>query len=150
MNASAQALSISLTRKIANVAVMFKAEFPSVVPDLSPWLTDDITRQQMKPSSIDLSFALPHKAELLNCRCILLQILFSDALLEPTCRFIGIEASGHDHQGQCWTFSTEVDWQFEGRKIPQNQNQRKRFTHLLQQILTLFSYPTALSQSILD
>ena len=150
MNASAQALSISLTRKIANVAVMFRAEFPSAVPDLSPWLTDDITRQQMKPSSIDLSFAASQTSSLLNCRCILLQIIFSDALLEPTCRLIGIEASGHDHQGQCWKFSTTADWQFEGRKLPQDSHQEKRFVSMLRQILTLFNYPTAISKSILD
>ena len=77
--------------------------------------------------------------------CILLQILFSDALLEPTCHIVGIEASGHDYQGQCWTFSTEAGWQFEGNSGPQGRSQQ-RFVHLLQQILTLFSYPTALSQ----
>lgn len=148
MNASTQALSISLTRKIANVAVMFRAEFPSAVPDLSPWLTDDITQQQMKPSSIDLSFASQQASDLLNCRCILIQILFSDALLEPTCRLIGIDASGYDHQGQCWTLSAGADWQFDGRKIPQDHYQQKRFVHLLEQILTLFNYPTALSRSV--
>ena len=150
MNASAQALSISLMRKIANVAVMFRAEFPSALPDLSPWLTDDITRQQMSPSSIDLSFAFPQGSNLLNCRCVLVEILFSDALLEPTCHLIGIKASGHDHQGQCWTLSIKTDWQFAGSKPPQDLHQRKRFTYLLQQILTLFNYPTALSKSILE
>ncbi|MEM1239211.1 MAG: hypothetical protein AAGI45_05155 [Cyanobacteria bacterium P01_H01_bin.26] len=145
MNASSQALSINLTRKIANVAVMFRAEFPSAVPDLSPWLTDDITKQQIKPSSIDLSFAVPQDSDLLNCTCILLQILFSDALLEPTCHIVGIEASGHGYQGQCWTFSTKAGWQFEDSNRPQSHHQQ-RFVHLLQQILTLFSYPTALSQ----
>ena len=89
MNASSQALSISLRRKIANVAVMCRAEFPSATPDLSPWLTDDITRQQMNPSSIDLSFT---GSNLLNCRRVLLQIVFSDALLKPTCRRTGINA----------------------------------------------------------
>lgn len=147
MNASSQALSISLMRKIANVAVMFRAEFPSATPDLSPWLTDDITRQQMNPSSIDLSFT---GSNLLNCRCVLLQILFSDALLKPTCRLTGIKASGHDHQGQCWTFSTETDWQFAGIKPPQNLHQRKRFIYLLKQILTLFHYPMSPSQSMLE
>ncbi|MEM9482766.1 MAG: hypothetical protein AAGA83_03650 [Cyanobacteria bacterium P01_F01_bin.116] len=150
MNASAQALSISLTRKIANVAVMFRAEFPAAMPDLSPWLTDDFTQQHLKPTSIDLSFASLQTSDLLNCRCILLQILFSDALLEPTCRLVGIEASGHDHQGQCWSFSTEADWQFEGNRIPKNCAQQQRFVYLLQQILSLFNDPAALSQSILD
>ncbi|MEM7062559.1 MAG: hypothetical protein AAF572_05275 [Cyanobacteria bacterium P01_B01_bin.77] len=146
MNASSQAISIGLTRKIANVAVMFRAEFPSAIPDLSPWLTDDITKQQVKPSSIDLSFSLPYSADLLNCNCILLQILFSDMLLEPTCRLVGLEASGHNRQGQCWTFSTAADWQFAGTNPPQDENQQ-RFIRLLQQVFTLFSYPTALSQS---
>ena len=150
MNASAQDLSNSLTRKIANVAVMFRAEFPVSVPDLSPWLTDDITRQQIQHSSIDLSFVSRQTSNLLNCRCVFLQILFSDVLLEPTCRFIGIEASGHDQQGKCWTFSTVTNWQFEGRHVPEDPNQKKRFIHLLRQILTLFNYPTALSRSILD
>ncbi|MGD1857184.1 MAG: hypothetical protein ACFB2W_23365 [Leptolyngbyaceae cyanobacterium] len=150
MNASTQALSISLMRKIANVAVMVRAEFPSATPDLSPWLTDDITRQQMNPSSIDLSFTSRQESDLLNCRCVLLQVIFSDALLEPTCHLIGIEASGHDHQGQCWTFSTEADWQFAGSKPPQNLYQRKRFIYLLKKILALFNYPTALSQSVLE
>ena len=145
MNASSQALSINLTRKIANVAVMFRAEFPSADPELSPWLTDDITKQQIQPSSIDLSFAVPQDSDLLNCTCILLQILFSDALLEPTCHIVGIEVSGHGHQGQCWTFSTKAGWQFEDINRPQSHHQQ-RFVHLLQQILTLFSYPTALSQ----
>ena len=150
MNASAQALSIRLTRKIANVAVMVRAEFPSAIPDLSPWLTDDITRQQMRPSSIDLSFASAQESDLLNCRCILLQILFSDTLLEPSCHLIGIEASGHDRQENCWTLSTTKDWQFKGSRVPKDHNRQQRFIHLLEQISTLFSYPTALSRSFLD
>ena len=150
MNASAQALSIRLTRKIANVAVMVRAEFPSAIPDLSPWLTEDITRQQLSPSSIDLSFASVRESDLLDCRCILLQILFSDTLLEPSCHLVGIEASGHDYQGKCWTFSTQTDWQFKGSRIPKDPDRQTRFIHLLKQILTLFSYPTALSQSFLD
>ncbi|MEM9804866.1 MAG: hypothetical protein AAF959_06265 [Cyanobacteria bacterium P01_D01_bin.56] len=151
MNASAQALSISLTRKIANAAVMFRAEFPSAVPDLSPWLTDDITQQQLKPESIDLSFTSPHLSGLLNCRCILLEILFSAPLFEPGCRLVGIAASGHDHQGQCWTLSsTKSDWQFAGVNVPQDLHQRERFVDLLRQIVNLFNYPKALSQSVLD
>ncbi|MEM6256074.1 MAG: hypothetical protein AAF821_24440 [Cyanobacteria bacterium P01_D01_bin.156] len=151
MNASAQALSISLTRKIANVAVMFRAEFPSAIPDLSPWLTDDFSHQEMKPESIDLSFTSLKPSGLLDCRCILVQILFSEPLLQPGCRLVGIAASGHDHQGQCWNLSSaKSEWQFAGIHAPQDLHQRERFVHLLQQILNLFNYPTALSQSILD
>lgn len=148
MNASAQAVSISLTHKIANAAVMFRAEFPSAVPDLNPWLVDDITQQPMQPSSIDLSFVSQNTSGLLNCRCILLQVLFSDELLKPNCQLIGIDASGYDQQGQCWKLSTDTNWRFDGRKIPKDDYQHKRFIHLLEQILTLFQYPAALPQPV--
>ncbi|MEO0869660.1 MAG: hypothetical protein AAFY17_14725, partial [Cyanobacteria bacterium J06642_11] len=104
-----------------------------------------------RPESIDLSFTSPQTSDLLNCRCILLQILFSDPLLEPGCRLVSIAVSGHDHQGQCWTLSSDKsDWQFAGVNVPQNLKQRERFVHLLKQILNLFHYPAALPQSILD
>lgn len=54
MNASIQALSISLVSKIAHIPVIIQTEFPSAVVDFSPWLTDETTQQKFDPTSIDL------------------------------------------------------------------------------------------------
>lgn len=40
MNASTQAITISLLRKIANVPIVIQSEIPSAVIDLSPWMVD--------------------------------------------------------------------------------------------------------------
>ena len=145
MNASVQALSISLVSKIAHIPVIFQTEFPSAVVDFSPWLTDETTQQQFDPTSIDLGFSFPRWHPNLSCGCILLQIGFSEKLLAPTCRLVGIEATGHDYQGQHWGFSTLNDWQFEGGCLPCNSSQQQ-LIHIFSKIHTLFGYPAPLPQ----
>ncbi|MEO0986525.1 MAG: hypothetical protein AAFY20_13360 [Cyanobacteria bacterium J06639_14] len=139
MNAVSQAITPDLTIKIANLAVLFRAEFPDVQIDLSPWLTDAKTQDQLNPYSIDLSFFLPEHGDILACQCVLMQVHFSDDLLQPTCRLSTIQVDGYNCTQRQWQFSTE-DWTFAGVSVPDNDHQ-KRFKYLINRILELFQYP---------
>ncbi|MEM9090108.1 MAG: hypothetical protein AAGC93_15320, partial [Cyanobacteria bacterium P01_F01_bin.53] len=77
MNASAQALSISVVSKIASVSAIFQSQFPSVIVDFSPWVLDEQAQKQFDPDSIDMAFSFPTWHPPLGCGCMLLQIYFS-------------------------------------------------------------------------
>ena len=145
MNASVQALSVSLVSKIAHIPAIIQTEFPSAVVDFSPWITDESTQQRFDPNSIDLGFSFPRWHPDLNCSCILLQIGFSEKLLEPACRLVGVEATGHDNQGQYWRFSSLHNWQFEGDCLPCDVSQQQ-LKYIFGKIYTLFGYPAQLPQ----
>ncbi|MEM1280433.1 MAG: hypothetical protein AAGG53_10540 [Cyanobacteria bacterium P01_H01_bin.152] len=139
MNAASQAVTVELTSKIAHLAVLFRAEFSDVQVDLSPWLTDTKTQRQLDPHSIDLSFFFPKYHVGLACSCILLQVRFSEGLLQPTCQLTHIEANGYNHVEPQWAFSTASGC-FTGDCLPLTEYQA-RFRTLASRIFQLFKYP---------
>ncbi|MBE9215236.1 hypothetical protein IQ247_21650 [Plectonema cf. radiosum LEGE 06105] len=144
MNAAKQIKSIELLSKIATLEVIFKTEFTQGIADFNPWLSDTITEEITDPNSIDISFSFPGEDFGFNSRCILIQIRFSETLLAPNCRIIGIEALGYNHQRQQWRFSTIGDWQFEGVNQPISFCQEK-FRRFARQIFILFKHPIHLN-----
>ena len=144
MNAAKQAQSIELISKIASLGVIFRTEFLQASPDFNPWLSDSKTQSTIDPNSIDISFSFPKQYCAFHRQCILIQIRFSEALLAPNCRIIGIEASGYNHQGKQWHFSTIGNWQFEGVNQPISfcQEKLRRFA---KQVFILFKSPIHLN-----
>ncbi|MEO1297301.1 MAG: hypothetical protein AAFW75_16240 [Cyanobacteria bacterium J06636_16] len=139
MNAASQAVTPELASKIAHLAVLFRAEYPDSQIDLSPWLTDAKTQSQLDPYSIDLSFYVPQWNRALACRCVLMQVSFSEDLLLPTSRLIIIQASGYHCTQRQWQFSTQ-DWAFAGLSIPTSAHQ-ERFRYVISRIFEFFQYP---------
>ena len=121
-----------------------KTEFDKAIADFSPWLSDTATQNMVDPNSIDIGFSFPGQHSGLHSRCILIQVLFSEALLTPNCRIIGITATGHNHQSEQWHFSTIGDWEFEGVNQPISfcQEKLRRFAR---QVLVLFKHPINLN-----
>ncbi|MEM6839334.1 MAG: hypothetical protein AAF609_21130 [Cyanobacteria bacterium P01_C01_bin.120] len=78
----------------------------------------------------------------MTCRCILLQIRFSEGLLQPNCYLTHIEASAYDCTEPQWTFSTITDT-FMGLYQPSTEYQA-RFRQIMQQIFELFKHPNCL------
>ncbi|NER79556.1 MAG: hypothetical protein F6K42_08225 [Leptolyngbya sp. SIO1D8] len=76
---------------------------------------------------------------MLACQCVLMQVHFSEDLLQPTCRLNTIKADGYCCTERQWQFSTE-DWTFEGVSIPKNEHQ-ERFKHLIHRVFEFFQYP---------
>lgn len=140
MNAVSQAITPELTSKIAHIAVLFRAEFPDSQIDLSPWLTDQKTQDQLDPYSIDLSFYLPPGNWLLACHCVFMQVHFSEALLLPTCQLSGILATGYKCTEPQWQFSTE-DRVFAGLSVPVWESQ-EQFKRVVDGITKLFEHLT--------
>ena len=139
MNATSHAVTVELTSKIAQLAVLLRAEFVDVRVDLTPWLTDTKTQQQLDPHSIDLSFFFPKHHVGLACNCILLKVRFSEGLLQPTCKLTSVEADGYRHVEPQWIFSTESG-QFTGINVPLEEYQG-RLRNVIGQIFRLFEYP---------
>ena len=144
MNAAKQAQSIELISKIASLGVIFRVEFIQAIPDFNPWLSDPKTQSMTDPNSIDISFSLPEQHSAFYRQCILIQVRFSEALLAPNCRIIGIEATGYKRQGKQWGFSTIGDWQFEGVNQPISFYQEK-FRRFSKQVFILFKDPIHLN-----
>ncbi|MEO1377494.1 MAG: hypothetical protein AAFW70_25085 [Cyanobacteria bacterium J06635_10] len=144
MNAVKQAKSIELASKIASLEVIFRTEFSEAVADFKPCKNDTTTQDMADPNSIDISFSFPGQHSGFHSRCILVQVRFSEALLAPNCRMIGIEASGYNHQRQQWRFSSIGDWQFEGTYQPISFCQEK-FRRFCRQVFILFKHPIHLS-----
>ena len=144
MNAAKQAKSIELISKIASLEVIFRTEFNQAVADFNPWSSDSATQNMADPDSIDISFSFGGQHSGFHSRCILIQIRFSEALLTPNCRIIGITATGHNHQSEQWHFSTIGDWEFEGVNQPISfcQEKLRRFAR---QVLVLFKHPINLN-----
>jgi len=139
MNAASHAITVDLTSKIAHLAVLIRATFVDVQVDLSPWLTDTKTQRQLDPHSIDLSFYFPKRHVGMECRCILLQVGFSEGLLQPYCQLTHIEANGYDHTDLQWMFSTRKG-RFSG-PCPPNPKYQTRFQEMVNQIFQLFGQP---------
>ncbi|MEM7712907.1 MAG: hypothetical protein AAF349_04920 [Cyanobacteria bacterium P01_A01_bin.68] len=144
MNAAKQAKSIELISKIASLEVIFRTEFNQAVADFSPWSSDSTTQNMADPNSIDISFSFGGQHSGFHSRCILIQIRFSEALLAPNCRIVGIQASGYNHKGEQWQFSTIGDWQFEGVNQPISFCQEK-FRRFCRQVFVLFRSPIHLN-----
>ncbi|MEM6352406.1 MAG: hypothetical protein AAF766_16745 [Cyanobacteria bacterium P01_D01_bin.14] len=143
MNASRQRFSADLLSLVAQIAVLFRAEFAGAVPDFNPWLTDAETEAQADPTSVDISFALPRSCTHFASYCILMRVKFSDRLRAIDCRLSTIELTGYDYKGQRWQFTTAHDWQFKGEQLPTVIDQQKLY-HICRQIFSLFSYPARL------
>ncbi|MEM1311409.1 MAG: hypothetical protein AAF827_22900 [Cyanobacteria bacterium P01_D01_bin.6] len=139
MNAASHAITVNLTSKIAQLAVLFRAEFADVRVDLNPWLTDTQTQRQLDPHSIDLSFFFSRKHCGLACNCIFLQVRFSEGLLQPTCHLTHIEANGYQNVEEQWAFSTASGY-FTGACTPIEEYQA-RLRNIMSKIFQLFEYP---------
>lgn len=139
MNATSHARTLELTRKIAQLAVLFRAEFTDAEVDLNPWLTDRVTQCQLDPHSIDLSFYFPKHHLGLHCHCILLQVKFSEALVQRTSQLTQIEAHGFNYSSLQWFFDTYTG-NFVGKYPPQKEHQ-VRFQDFVAKIFTLFDRP---------
>ncbi|MEM0979735.1 MAG: hypothetical protein AAGH78_05605 [Cyanobacteria bacterium P01_H01_bin.58] len=139
MNAANQAITPELVSKIANLSVLFRAEFYNARVDLSPWLTDAETQRQADPHSIDLSFHFTKGRGGLVCNCVLMQVQFSEGLLQPTCKLVGVEAKGYDRTELRWDFSTASN-SFAGKCVPDPEYQ-SRFRRLVRSIARLFESP---------
>ncbi|MEM6755043.1 MAG: hypothetical protein AAF630_18975 [Cyanobacteria bacterium P01_C01_bin.38] len=144
MNADKQTKSIELISKIATLEVIFRTEFNKAIADFSPWLSDITTQNMVDPYSIDIGFSFGGQHSGLHSRCILIQVRFSEALLSPNCRIIGITATGYNHRSEQWRFSTIGDWEFEGVNQPNSfcQEKLRRFAR---QVLVLFKDPIHLN-----
>ncbi|PSN18640.1 hypothetical protein C7271_11425 [filamentous cyanobacterium CCP5] len=118
MNAAEQANSIQVATKIATVVRLFKAEFPDLRADLSPWTSDPETRELLDPESADLGFHLPGVSRRFQCRSLLVQIRFHRDIETQDTRVIGVEVAGFDHRGKQWTLSTIHNWSFVGAAAP--------------------------------
>jgi len=145
MNASAQAQSISIVSKIANVSTIVNAQFPTGLVDFSPWLLDEQVQEQFDPGSIDISFSFPEWQPQLSCSCMLLQIYFFEKLQSPDRSLNRIKLTGHDYRGQHWRFSTHADWQFSGLGIP-SQQQQQQLKFVVSQLHTLFGRSVPVSR----
>ncbi|MEM6592786.1 MAG: hypothetical protein AAGF66_13010 [Cyanobacteria bacterium P01_H01_bin.119] len=148
MNASSQAITPELASKIAYLAVLFRTAFPGSTVDLTPWLSDAETQCQLESCSIDLSFYLPQKVELLACRCILMQVHFSEDLLAANCQIETVQAYGYSGQiypEEQWQFST-TDWAFAGPSLPRGEHQ-ERFKSLVNSIFRLFEHTNQVNTS---
>lgn len=139
MNAASHAITVALTSKIAHLAVLIRATFADVQVDLSPWLMDTKTQRQLDPYSIDLSFYFPKRHIGMECRCILLEVCFSEGLLQSHCNLTHIEAKGYDYTDLQWMFSTRKGG-FSGA-CPPNQESQIRFQEMINQIFQLFERP---------
>ena len=106
MNATTHAVTFELTRKIAQLGVLFRAEFPGAEVDLNPWLTDTDTQCWIYPHSIDLSFYFPQQHQGLQCNCILLEVKFSQELIDPDCQLNEIKAHGFSYGQLQWSFDS--------------------------------------------
>ena len=137
MNASTQAVSIGAMSKISSIPVLFRAEFPLAVVDMSPWTMDEQTQQQTDPNSLDFSFSFPQWHPFLNCGCVLLQVYFVNRLTERNNCFHGIKAFGYGCKGQYWQFSSVTNWQFGGESLPSEVCQQK-LMDIFYKIHTLF------------
>lgn len=138
MNAAEVATNIKVASRIAAVVNLFKVEFPDVKADLKPWANDPDTRELVDPDSIDIGFHFPGRSRLFQSRSILLQIRFYQDPVDDSCRTIGVEAAGFDHQGKQWQFSTIEEWQFLGELQPAAEIGEK-FKHFCRQIFELFN-----------
>jgi hypothetical protein len=118
VNAAEQARNVVLATKIATIVNLFKTIYPAARSDLKPWLNNSDTRKLLDPDSIDVGFHFPGVSWRLKVRSILVQIRLYEDPVDGDWRAIGLEASGHDHQGERWRFSTVDNWQFVGDKIP--------------------------------
>ena len=145
MNASTQAISVSMVRKIANVSTIVQTHFSPVLTDFSPWLLDEETQRQYDPDSIDMSFSFSTWQPHLSCRCLLLQIHFVDGKIQSPKRSLSkIELTGHDYRGQHWHFSTqEADQPFSGPHMPSLIKQQQ-VKSIVTQLFTLFGCPASL------
>ena len=144
MNAANQAKSIELISKIASLEVIFRTEFNKAIADFNPFTSDRETQSTLDPYSFVIRFCILGQHSGFHSRCILIQVRFSEALLAPNCRMIGIEASGYNHQGEQWHFSTIGDWQFEGVNQPISFCQEK-FRRFCRQVFVLFKHPIHLN-----
>ncbi|MEM6452113.1 MAG: hypothetical protein AAF703_17590 [Cyanobacteria bacterium P01_D01_bin.105] len=144
MNASAQALSVSVVGKIANISTIFQAQFPSASVDFSPWVLDEKAQAQFDPDSVDIAFSFPSWQPPLGCGCVLLQVYFSGDIQSPSRTLRKIKMTGHDYRGQHWWFSTytncQGDYQFSGSCIPSDEGKRQ-FESVINQLRTLFGAP---------
>lgn len=147
MNASAQALSISVVSKIANVSMIVQTQFPSVLVDFSPWVLDEQTQKQLDADSIDIAFSFPAWQPHLSCGCILLQVYFAGNIQSPTRTLRRIKLTGHDWRGQNWRFSARANHQFLGTflgpYVPSDKGQQQ-LKVIVSQLLTLFGCPASL------
>lgn len=137
MNAAEKANSLEIATKIAAVANLVKAEFPDVKTDLKPWANDRHTQSLVDEDSIDLAFHLPGWSRKFQSRSILMQIRFHGEE-STTCRAIGIEMAGFNHNGQQWRFSTIEYWQFVGQNQPSDEIKQK-LKQICQQVLLLLN-----------
>ncbi|MEM8504364.1 MAG: hypothetical protein AAF716_14570 [Cyanobacteria bacterium P01_D01_bin.1] len=144
MNASAQALSISLVSKIANISAIFQAQFPSALVDFSPWVLDENTQRQFDSNSVDIAFSFLGWQPCLSCGCILLQVYFSGDIQASSRTLSRIKLTGHDSRGQHWRFSTRANWQFSGSCIPSQEGQQQ-LKSVISQLHTLFGQTAPLS-----
>lgn len=124
MNASTQAITISLLRKIANVPIVIQSEIPSAVIDLSPWMVDAKSQEKHDPLSIDFGVSFSSAQPHFCCACMLLQIIFAEKLSHHAQKFKGVYVTGHDYCGQYWQFSSVENCQFSGLHVPDERSQK--------------------------
>lgn len=142
MNASAQALSVGVVSKIANISNIFQAQYPATLVDFSPWVIDEKTQKEFDPNSLDLSFSFPRWETGLNCGCVLMQIYFFGELQSSKRILNKIKLTGHDYRGQNWRFSTHADWKFSGLCVPSSTDQQK-LKLLVSELHILFGAPVS-------
>lgn len=147
MNASKQAQTIGALSKISSVARIILSEFPSATLDLSPWLSDS-QDDDADPTSIDYGVSFGTFHEYMNCRCMLIQVCFSEIPHISSSRMQGIIASGHNHDRQCWKASSLHRFELEGIEIEKlstvgNSNRRK-IENLFNRIYALYGYHSPL------
>jgi len=149
MNASAQALSISIVSKIANISTIVQEQFPSVSVDFSPWVLDEQTQKQFDPDSIDISFSFATWQPPLSCGCILLQIYFVGDIQSPKQKVRKIKITGHNFSGQHWRFSTHGNCEFSGSCMPSPEGQQQ-LKSVVAQLQELFgeAAPLSLQQDV--
>jgi len=137
MNASAQALSVNIVSKIANISTIVQEQLPPAIVDFSPWILSEQEQKQFDPDSIDIAFSFSTWQPPLSCGCLLLQVYFSGDIQSPARTLRKIKLTGHDHNGQHWRFSTHANCQFSGSCMPSPDGQQQLKT-VVGQLHTLF------------
>lgn len=138
VNAAESATNLAVASKIAAVVNLLKSELQDIRVDLKPWMNEPETLDLVDPDSIDIGLHFPGLSRRFQSRSILIQIRFYDDPLLQSRRAIGVDASGFDHRGRCWRFSTVKNWGFDGETCP-NCEAQDLFKRLCLSVFEVFN-----------
>ncbi len=135
MNAADQVYSFVFAGALASAINLVSKRFPASSPSLTPWRDDPETRRWREADTVDLAFHFPGWSPRLECRSLLIQLRFSDELIEASPHLLGVIIRGMTFEGERWRFATIGNWEATGTHLPQAE----QIVHLHQLCSDLFS-----------